>query len=367
MSSLPEIDEIEVSVLGKNFGESIVIHVGDSKWVVVDSLLDDSGVSAPLRYLQERGVDVAADLQLCVVTHWHGDHIGGMSSLLEAAPNAEVALPAVFGQDNFKSYLESCLKSKNTTDEPLREIARIGELLAPGKRPAPIYAQGTTPLLTLGPGRTSHGLSVTLTGLSPSNRDMHYFYLRLSPAPPGPGAAKPMAHRENDASIAAWLTIGEDAVLLGADLETVLAPDRGWNAILSSPHRPPGKASIYKVAHHGSVTGHHEGIWVDLLLPENIAAIAPWNRNTGLPKSADQMRILDLSPQAFVTAQVSSRKFKSTPSIDKTLSDFGILVADTNHRVGTIRFRKKISAPPGDWEVELSDGAIPLRDFVARS
>ena len=74
--SLP--DQIEVTVIGPGFGESIVIHVGSNQWVVVDSCLDSrTGAPAALTYLNTLGVDPSVGVKLIVASHWHDDHIGG--------------------------------------------------------------------------------------------------------------------------------------------------------------------------------------------------------------------------------------------------------------------------------------------------
>lgn len=66
MPAQPGSDEIEVIVMGPGTGESILIHVGNGNWLIVDSYLisetDDQGDAwkpAPIQYLNEIGVDCA--------------------------------------------------------------------------------------------------------------------------------------------------------------------------------------------------------------------------------------------------------------------------------------------------------------------
>lgn len=366
MRDLPHSDEIEITVLGKSFGESVVAHLGSGNWIVVDSLLDDGGIAAPLAYLKSIGVDVSSSIKLIALTHWHRDHIGGISQIMEAAPSASVALPAAFSNTNFSTFTEACLSDRSIRTDELKEISRVGELFSDGTRPAPTYTSGARPLITIPASSSSSGVAVTLYGLSPSDRDVHQFYLRLSGHSPGSGVARLPAFKENDISIAMWLSIGDDAVLLGADLETVGANDRGWKAVLGSTTRPEGRASLYKVAHHGSSTGHHADIWPKLLSSEATSVVAPWNRSTGLPTDADKRRILALSPNSFITAQVAARRYQPKGVEVKTLASHGITVVDTNHRVGAVRLRKSLSSRLGRWEVDLQNGAVHLKDFVAK-
>jgi hypothetical protein len=53
-------------------------------------------------------------------------------------------------------------------------------------------------------------------------------------------------------------SIGDIALLLGADLEETGEEDTGWSVIVASTERPHGKASIFKIPHHGSETAHHD-------------------------------------------------------------------------------------------------------------
>jgi hypothetical protein len=44
----PNRDEIDVIVVGPGFGESILVHIGDGDWIIVDSCLDASGIVTPI-------------------------------------------------------------------------------------------------------------------------------------------------------------------------------------------------------------------------------------------------------------------------------------------------------------------------------
>jgi len=102
----PRADELEVSVFGPGVGESIVVHLGDSRWVVVDSCVaPDTKRAVALDYLGEIGVDVLEQLLMLVVTHWHDDHSKGASDLLDTAPNADLVLAAALRSDDLKQLM----------------------------------------------------------------------------------------------------------------------------------------------------------------------------------------------------------------------------------------------------------------------
>ena len=53
----PSDDEVEVAVFGAGFGEAIAIHIGEKRWILIDSCKfpnDDRPVS--LRYLDDLAI-----------------------------------------------------------------------------------------------------------------------------------------------------------------------------------------------------------------------------------------------------------------------------------------------------------------------
>jgi glyoxylase-like metal-dependent hydrolase (beta-lactamase superfamily II) len=97
----PRPNELELSLFGPGIGESLVIHLGNGDWVVVDSCLDEQRQAVALGYLESLGVDVAAQVKLVLVTHWHDDHIRGMSQVVAAARTAEFACSAALDGQEF--------------------------------------------------------------------------------------------------------------------------------------------------------------------------------------------------------------------------------------------------------------------------
>jgi glyoxylase-like metal-dependent hydrolase (beta-lactamase superfamily II) len=91
----PARDELEISVLGPGFGEAILIHAGDNLWIAVDSCVDRDGNCATLQYLQAIGVN-PHQVKHIVATHWHADHIRGLSDLVLACDDAEFYCSTVF-------------------------------------------------------------------------------------------------------------------------------------------------------------------------------------------------------------------------------------------------------------------------------
>ncbi|HAS16681.1 MAG: hypothetical protein A2035_06355 [Nitrospirae bacterium GWA2_42_11] len=76
----PKSDQIEVTLIGPGYGETILIHLGNNKWVVVDSCIDSrTSEPAALSYLQSIGINPETSVVLIIATHWHDDHVRGSS------------------------------------------------------------------------------------------------------------------------------------------------------------------------------------------------------------------------------------------------------------------------------------------------
>src|SRR5262249_47695351 len=135
-----------------------------------------------------------------------------------------------------------------------------------------------------------------------------------------------MPFEANDISVAIWLSAGPHRVLLGADLERHADPQRGWGAVLGSPVRPAGRASVYKVAHHGAANAHQDEVWSTLLAEAPIAALSTWNRGGKLPRSEDVARILALTPEAYVTSSLSRRHRPRPRMVESKVRERGAII-----------------------------------------
>jgi glyoxylase-like metal-dependent hydrolase (beta-lactamase superfamily II) len=131
----PESYELEISLFGPGIGESIVAHLGDGDWIVVDSCKDrKSRQPVALQYLNSLGVDVANKVKLVVATHWHDDHIKGLAEVLRAAEKAEFVSSAAY---LFRDLVRIVKVGAEVSLSPAtKEFGEIIELLLDRKKPA---------------------------------------------------------------------------------------------------------------------------------------------------------------------------------------------------------------------------------------
>ena len=134
-NSLPRDDEIEVSVFGPGYGESLLIHVGKGCWIAVDSCIDHaSRRPRPLRYLEALGVDPNTAIHIVVASHWHDDHIRGMHELFKAASSAYFVCSAALTGVEFLTLADLYASGSSHTTRGPRELYRcLTETAARGK------------------------------------------------------------------------------------------------------------------------------------------------------------------------------------------------------------------------------------------
>jgi beta-lactamase superfamily II metal-dependent hydrolase len=355
MMARPADDEFEVTVIGPCFGESIVVHLGDQRWVIVDSTAaSESDKPAPLKYLESIGVDPSDCVKLVVVTHWHDDHIRGISQVIDACSVAGICVPAGFTRDEFLYFLAAHADPLATSlGTGVDEVTSVFGTMR--KRKLNHFAIADKRLLKLNGAEASHGETVEVWALSPSSFQVAESLGKMSALVPGFGQTKRRAvpTAENDHSIAMWISFGTDAVLLGGDLEETADVRAGWSAVVLSTTKPDGRATLFKVPHHGSVTGHNLDVWESMLSDDPHAVVTPWNRSRKLPSAADLDRLAAFSSKVHLTAPpVDLSRVKHDHEVEKLLRGFGIRTYRDVGEIGLVTARKRVG--DAEWSIHRS-------------
>lgn len=114
-AGIPRPDQIEVCVFGPNFGECIVLHLGDGNWAIVDSCVyGPSKEPSALLYLQALGIAPATAIKVILATHWHDDHCKGISQVVEAAPDASLWISQTLTSLEFLRFAARMRKNQAT-------------------------------------------------------------------------------------------------------------------------------------------------------------------------------------------------------------------------------------------------------------
>jgi Metallo-beta-lactamase superfamily len=363
--SLPADDELEVSLFGPGIGECIVVHLGGGKWMIVDSCIP-KGLDEPaaLRYLDGLGIDVANDVALVVATHWHDDHIGGLSSVLNAARSAQFACSAAFEIEQFWTLVSYASEIKFI--EHNSGVAEFDEILATlNERYAGRYRSGpdyyAVEGLRLYRGAAPFG-EVCVEALSPSAQTITDQKGQILPdVLIDEPIRRFMAHDPNDLSVVLLIQTPGCCVLLGGDLEIGRDNRRGWRAIVESRTRPDIASSLYKVAHHGSPNADMKEIWTELLANEPIAIMAPYARGRKkLPTWDDVKRIKKAAGRVYCTVwPFVDRPKARSPIVDSVAASATRFRSAIKKGAGHIRLRAPIMGG-GDISVETFHGACRM-------
>ena len=354
----PRADEIEVVLLGPGYGESIVLHLGDGSWVIVDSCINSEGKPRALEYLESIGVNPTKAVDVVVATHWHDDHIRGIATLVEVCSGAEFCCANALLNTEFLAAIDA-LEARHLTVEGsgVREIYRTLKCLQ-SKSSRPKFASANRKIHSQG--------TCEIWSLSPSDAAFQSFLESVGALFPREGQAKSRipSITPNEFSVVLWINIEDVVVLLGSDLEQA-----GWIEILDSEERPTGEASTFKVPHHGSEGADEPRVWKKMLASDPYALVTPWQRgNRALPGERDVQRILSNSRNAYASAK-GDRSPRSpgyaNRTVSRTIRSTGIKLREMDISPGGIRLRRSVNSSQ-KWQVETFGTACHLKDFVVK-
>ena len=106
----PASNEIELSIFGPGYGEAIAVHLGEGKWLLIDSCLDpESKTPATAVYLDQLGVK-PENVKAIVASHWHDDHVRGISHLAKKYPDAEFFMSAALNNKEVAAFFRPILE-----------------------------------------------------------------------------------------------------------------------------------------------------------------------------------------------------------------------------------------------------------------
>lgn len=348
----PDRDVFEVTFVGPDYGECIILHTGDGNWVVVDSCLNDRTTPVALNYLRNLGLNPPDVVRLIVATHWHDDHIKGMGRLVEVCDETQFCCASVHCQ---RELLETigALSSRpmSTTGSGLQELYKVMSLLVE-RNSSPIRAISNRLIYNLD--------GCEIWALSPFDRDFDTFLRELDRLIPKEYETKRRISTLTPNKVAVVLLVknNDAAILLGSDLD-----GRGWWEILENQERPRSKACVFKIPHHGSHNAHEDRVWEEMLDREPIATVTPWRKGgQALPTQRDVRRILSFAKRAYATAatrDLDRKPARRSGMVDKTIRESGIEIRRLDYTNGMVRLRRQIGKQ-SDWDIELVKPAYRL-------
>lgn len=347
----PEDDCLEISLFGPGKGECVLIHIGSGRWISVDSCFDQRRHNNPaLKYLAELEVDTTISMRMIVATHAHDDHFAGISDIFAACPSAifvcssALTTPEFFALTDLEEQAHAGLPIRAYSE--YRTVFKLVEARTSREFSPMGYAWASKVLFS----DNSGAAPARVMALSPSDVAFTRAQQALAKAIPKADDAKKVdAIDPNELAIALWVELGDKVALLGADL-TPGPTGCGWQAVLAT-FSPEDTAKVYKVSHHGSVTGDHPGIWSQLLADSPIAILTPFRGRKLLPDMADRRRIYSQTSSAHITA--SPNRPSASKQVRRETASLGPLAKNVREpwgRCGHVRVRCRIGQT--DWRVE---------------
>lgn len=359
---LPDDNEVEVTLIGTGggYGESIVIKLAKNSWIVVDCCINpNTKEPLPLEYLKSIGVDYANDVVKVICTHWHDDHIRGISKLLEACEKAQFSPTRINDTKKFMAFvdIDERIHSEGGV-RSTKEFKECTKILK--KRNIPANRLNSNMIVY----KESYlNVDFELFALSPSDFVIEQFDLEISNIIKRVFEKKLSIVNEtpNDKCVVLLLKFGNQRVLLGADLEVGNSPNQGWIDILdNSLVTDHIKAQVYKIPHHGSDNGYHSRIFEELVEAESTLKLTPWNLNEKLPTGEMIDRYQGHSRKIYITSPtISSKRPKAKKrerEIERIIEAFNKTLAEVKYDEGVIRSRINFTTFDG-WSTEAFKSA----------
>lgn len=227
----PEASELELSLFGAGI-ECVVVHLGDGNWMVVDSCVNEAREGPiALDYLEGLGVDVARQVKLVVATHWHDDHIRGVSQVVRFATSARFVCSGALLSEEFLTLVgadeEIKLVEHSSGVSEFADVLEVLQTRNSGRYSVGPHHWASSGMLLFSEDAASR---VEVHALSPSSQtitDSKGHLARMIPGPREPIRRFP-AVGPNDLSVVLLVKTTGSHLLLGADLETGRDERRGW-------------------------------------------------------------------------------------------------------------------------------------------
>lgn len=314
----PAIDELEVTLIGagSSAGESVVVHLANNKWMIIDSCRA-GGKVLPLYYLDKIDVNLE-DVLFVVCTHWHSDHVKGLTDVINSCPNARLVMPAFSDK---KKVFETLFKGSISNQSPIaKELHGCLKVIRQreGKLKRPMYLGPRDDIKTV----VCNGVNVDLRSFSPSDHARTLYNDMLARS-----TFEEMADTDLESNMcSSVLDITTNnkqlSVLLGADLECNRADknnlncktsckdcsEMGWCNIImeSEKYQERVKYNYIKASHHSSVNGYCPELMDNKVDKENtIVTTTVFENGAGvrLPQAIMLQQYLSVVDNYFITAR----------------------------------------------------------------
>lgn len=284
----PQNNQFEITTLGNgpHRGESIVMHLGDDDWVIIDScMMQDDELPLPLQYLSE--IKVFYDsVKMVICTHWHEDHVTGLSRILSECKNAQFFIAAIGEFKDFANYVFKANTIPTLESKAWKEFNECLDKLEMNNKKKPHLLFHDQLFYS------KHNNSINMYSLSPSDDMLIKFdsiLVNINKESPKEDDIDDID--ANMCSLAIAVQYGDLKILVCGDLETNKTEEQKKKIENCSPICENCKESglcnvvnegviysVYKpydyvqIPHHGSSTGYCYKLWHEDVKADNSIA-----------------------------------------------------------------------------------------------
>ncbi|WP_435547635.1 MBL fold metallo-hydrolase [Desulfobacterium sp. N47] len=331
-SDPPNFDEVEVSLFGPGIGECLVVHIGNNEWIIIDSCFDaKTKKSIPLTYLEELGINPSNAVKLFAISHWHSDHIRGASQIAEQCNSATICFSQALMTQEFLTLVDifSGLDRIVLADKDTCATKEMATVIKTIRNRCKNNQTKSTPipyLLVSNDQRIynkiNNGIVCEIWALSPSSESILNSLKEIANLIPPPDESlirsvipKPT---QNHNSVVLNLKYNNYNILLGSDLEETKNPLTGWSCIVHSSNRPCEKSLLFKIPHHGSITGHSDDVWEKMIEKDAICIMtSKIGGKKDLPDQTDINRIKKFTQNLYSTSYLYQKNKNETQLLKK--------------------------------------------------
>ncbi|ELH4197688.1 MBL fold metallo-hydrolase [Vibrio cholerae] len=315
-------------VLGRGVGECLLVELSTNEWMVIDCFnIPETKTPAPIEYFNSIGLDPSVVIKKVLITHFHDDHVQGMSNLIELAENAEVYLPSALTLNEAADFY-----AKQQVSNGYQEFSGIAEF----GRILDVLDKNNRKVTSVKHSMVLYNANVyMLSALSPSEKDcVEASKAFIALASGIKDASRVVKQHPNNHCITLNLQCNttNNSALLGSDLEISTDPASGWDAAVSSTMAPQKKTvDIFKIPHHGSENGYHSYTVEELLSTNAVSVVTTFNRQD-LPRA----ELIDVykrhSTRLLATTKPKSYRAKDvvSPFVLKMIKSSSIQVKNVN-------------------------------------
>lgn len=410
----PAPDEIEVTLIGgtAGYGECILIHIGNGDWVIIDSCVNaKTGDCAPISYLNDLSVDISRHVLYVLCTHWHDDHIKGLSSILEQCTSKTVFTLSC--SDDREKWVYEMLNNLNyhgnstVLNELTRTISMANEKgikILPVKQDSLVFNINGVTAYALSPSdevvkkfeeevasaqvkyhkalnqviklKTINAQSIqdaTVLEEETINSFANLIEERIDEKKVIQEATNLLTYKDakrveqNDRCVALLVSFNNHHIVLGADLEneTLDYGLSGWMSVAKCSSMNGIASSLFKIPHHGSETGYCDFFLKSFVKNDATMKLTAWAKGDKLiPKTEMLGKYYAHSQKMYITTTTLLKREnrEEDKSIKKEMERTTEAIYELRPQLGIIRSRMKFNSPSDSWQTDYFGSAEKINE-----